>query len=293
MTESWPAPGSCAKARLRRHDRHRPARGGDQPHARPRPRRQLQPSRQRDAGRAGAEALPRGQRPGVRAGRPRPRSRQPGGPHPRQRHRPVAGAARAYGRGAGRRTGLAARPVLRRRRRRRVPVGPWHRGHEERDGDARGGDGGARARGLPAKRRSGLHRRGRRGGRNPPGGDGLAGGRTPRPGHRLRHQRGRRRSHGAVGRARVRADLRRREVLPGRAGDRAGRGRPRLHPQRRRERRAAAGDADRSAGRLPAGAAAAAGDAGDAGGADRPVRRGRPGRSAGAGGRRCTAAFPR
>ena len=185
------------------------------------------------------------------------------------------------------------RPLLRRRRRRRVPVGPWHRGHEERDGDARRGDGGAGARGLPAERRSRLHRRGRRGGRNPPGGDGLAGGRTSRPGHRLRHQRGRRRSHGAVGRARVRADLRRREVLPGRAGHRAGRGRPRLDPERRSERRAAAGDADRAAGRLPAGASAAAGDAGDAGGADRPVRRARPGRGAGAGGRRCTAAFPR
>ena len=136
--------------------------------------------------------------------------------------------------------------LLRRRRRRRVPVGPWHRGHEERDGDARGGDGGARARGLPAQRRPGLHRRGRRGGRDPPGGDGLAGRERPdlATDFAINEGGGDRRCC-RTGACSCRSASARR--LPGRAGDGAGRGRPRLHPERRRERRAAAGDADRAA----------------------------------------------
>ena len=137
------------------------------------------------------------------------------------------------------------------RRRRRLPVGPRRGRHEERDGDPRRGDGGARPRGLPAARRPAATspRRTRRTApsrrRHALAGRGAA---RPRP-PTYAHQRGRRRAAAAGRRARRGADLRRREGhLPGRVVDRARRGRPRLHAHRRRQRRAAAGDADRPAG---------------------------------------------
>ena len=109
--------------------------------------------------------------------------------------------------------------------------------------------------------------------------------------HRLRAQRGRRRAPGAGRRSRRRHGQHRREGHPRHAGHRAGRGRPRLDADVRRQRGATSGDADHPAGEPPHAAPSAARDPGDAGGAGGRVRR-RRGRRDRRGRRRCIPRSP-
>ena len=112
--------------------------------------------------------------------------------------------------------------------------------HEERGGRPRRRAQGARPQRLPAAGRPVVPRRRRRGGRHGRRGHALAARAAARHPAGPQRQRGRRRASAARGRARGDERRRRREGhLPG-PGHRRRRGRSRLHPDRGRQRRAAA-----------------------------------------------------
>ena len=146
---------------------------------------------------------------------------------PGVRRRPVAGLRRAPGRRA-RRPARLDPSALRGRRRRRLPLRPRRRGHEERAGRARGRDGPAGAGRLhPAGRpvaAGGRRRGGRLGGRR----HALAARAPPRHPAGLRAERGRRAAPGAAGRSRRDGHRGRRQGHLPRAGHRHRRGGARL-----------------------------------------------------------------
>ena len=222
------------------------ARRGRRAAARPDPRRHVEPAGQRDGGRRAAARLPRPPRHRVRAGRARARPREPRRADPRQRRRPVARADRPHRRRARRRARLAAAAVRGRDRRRRLRVGPRRGRHEEPHRDERGRAGDAGARGLPPARRPRADRPGRRGGRQRGGRDAVARRGAARPARRLRRRRGRRASasRSPTAASSSRSASAEKACLPvlvtalGEAGHAS-------TPHLGRQRRAAAGDADR------------------------------------------------
>ena len=136
--------------------------------------------------------------------------------------------------------------------RRRLHLGPRLGGHEERDREPGRDHGRARPLGVPAAAATCVFvaEADEEDGTEEVGMAWLVKAR-PDIAHRLRAQRGRRRAPGAGRRPRRRHGQHRREGHPRHAGHRAGRGRPRLDADVRRQRGAAAGDADHPAGEPP------------------------------------------